>query len=266
MEKKRELLLNGMEIAGFWLYFVILIAERLAAIVLSFNHGGAYALKAGNPFNYVAYGVTALSLAAGIALCIRPAIETGKALFGGEIFSFETRQKDLLVAGCALLFGGMMHTGFILAPLQFAAYGFLIGAMIVRSVEFSLKGKDTFLAVASAVYLTLFAMAIPVCYLSFMRLPLRAFFFAAEFVAVFALVPCFFIMLGDFMKTGSDTFRFQYPALLLLLSGAVVILKWKEEINFFVLIFLALTVLFYLTFGLVARRRLKAKAAEKEIE
>ena len=266
MNDKRILFLNRAEIVGFYLYFLILIGERLAALVLSVRSGGAYALSSGNVFNYIAYSVTAASLVFGVALFIKPAIETGKALIKGEIFSFETRSKGLLVAGAAILFGGMMHTGFTLAPVQFVAYGFLIAAMIVRAVEVCFGGKDKFLAISSVIYLTLFAMAIPVCYLSFMSLPLRAIFFAVEFAAVFALVPCFFIMLGDFMKTGSDSFRFGYPLALFILSGAVVFLKWKEEINFFVLIFWALTTAFYLSFGLIARKRIQNRDTEQAEE
>ena len=265
MDDKRKLFLNRAEIVGFYLYFLILIGERLAALILSVRSGGDYALSSGNVFNYIAYSVTAASLLFGVALFVSPAIETGRAMIRGVVFPFETRSKGLLVASAALLFGGMMHTGFTLAPVQFVAYGFLIASMIVRSVEVCLEGKDRFLAIASVVYLTLFAMAIPVCYLSFMREPLRSVFFAVEFAAVFALVPCFFLMLGDFMKTGSDSFRPGYALALFVLSGAVVFLKWKEEINFFVLIFWALTTLFYLSFGLVARKRVRS-GGEKERE
>ncbi len=266
MEEKKGLLLNRLQIIGYLLYFLILLGERLAALILSVRHGGVYALTSGNVFNYIAYGITAASFVAGVALCVKPSIEMGKALFGGSAFSFETRSKGLCVAGAAILFGGMMHTGFTLAGLQFVSYGFLIGAMIVKCVEDCLNGKNKFLAISSVIYLTLFAMAIPVCYISFMDLPLRISFFAFEFVAVFVLVPCFFVMLGDFLKEGSDVFRFQYPVLLFVLSGAVVALKWKEEINFFVLIFLALTEAFYLSFGLVARRKRKALASEAKGE
>ena len=41
------------------------------------------------------------------------------------------------------------------------------------------------------------------------------------------------------------------------LSGMAVALKWREEINAFVLIFVILTVLFYLAFGIIARLKYK---------
>ena len=43
------------------------------------------------------------------------------------------------------------------------------------------------------------------------------------------------------------------------MSGAVVALKWMEEINRFVFAFLVLTVVFYLNFGLVAKKRINDK-------
>ena len=40
---------------------------------------------------------------------------------------------------------------------------------------------------------------------------------------------------------------------MLVLSGLTVALKWKEEINWFVLIFVVLTSLFYLSFGVICK-------------
>jgi uncharacterized membrane protein YjjP (DUF1212 family) len=78
-----------------------------------------------------------------------------------------------------------------------------------------------------------------------------------EFTAVFVLVPVFGILLLEFLQTGVTSFSFLYPMLMLLLSGLTVTLKWKEEINWFVLIFVALTTVFYLSFGLIARKKNK---------
>ena len=80
----------------------------------------------------------------------------------------------------------------------------------------------------------------------------RAVFFAVEFTAVFVLVPVFGILLLKFYDTGVTSFSFVYPLLMLILSGLTVALKWKEEINWFVLIFVVLTTVFYLSFGLIA--------------
>ena len=88
-------------------------------------------------------------------------------------------------------------------------------------------------------------------------MPMRAIFFAVEFTAVFVLVPVFGMLLLKFYETGITSFSFVYPLLMFVLSGLTVALKWKEEINWFVLIFVVLTMLFYLSFGLVARKKFK---------
>ena len=97
----------------------------------------------------------------------------------------------------------------------------------------------------------------PVSYISFQDMPMRAVFFAVEFTAVFVLVPVFGNLLLKFYETGVTSFSFLYPMLMLILSGLTVALKWKEEINWFVLIFVVLTTLFYLSFGLIARKKNK---------
>lgn len=261
MSQSKSLLFNRLEMIGFLLYFVILFCERLLALIFSVKTGGDYALLSGNGFNYAAYAVTAASLVAGTALAVKPCVNMIRCLKRGEAFSFETESTFLSVAVFTMLFGGMMHTGFTLAGVQFAAYGFLIAAFIVRTVETCCAGGDKFLSVFSVVYLTLFSMTVPVCYISFMALPLRAVFFAAEFSAVAVLVPAFGCMLGYFMKKGETLFSPVFPLLTLLLSGLTVGLQWKEKINYFVLIFLALTIALYLALGIVAWRRQKSQRA-----
>ena len=51
---------------------------------------------------------------------------------------------------------------------------------------------------------------------------------------------------------------------MLIFSGLTVALKWKEEINWFVLIFVVLTTVFYLSFGLWLKSRKDNKAKMKE--
>ena len=257
--EKREAFFNKAEIAGFLMYFVILFFERLLALIFSVNRGDEYSLLSGNAFNYVAYAVTAASLVAGAVLAARPCVQLYRAFVSEEKFLFEEKSRPLAIAVFVLLFGGMMHTGFTLAGVQFAAYGFLIAAFIVRAVEKCFEGGDKFLTVVSVVYLTFFSMTIPVCYISFMTQPMQGLFFAAEFLAVFALVPAFGYLLYRFMKEGVTSFSPVFPAVMLVLSGATVALQWKEKINWFVLIFVALTVVTYLSVGLVALKRLKKR-------
>ena len=256
MTEKRKRILNLLTIAGFSLYFIILFSERLAAVILSPTHGAEYALNAKLTFNYIAYAVTALSLAAGSVLFVRLFVKVGRSIRGGEGYDFEEHAKEWCVAAAVMLFGGMMHTGFTLAGVQFVSYGFLIGAMIVKCVACCMSGEDKTVAILSVVYITLFSMSIPVCYISFMRLALRVPFFLSEFLAVLLLVPAFGWQLLRYMSRGVADFTPVIPCAMALLSGAVVALQWTEDVNLFVLIFAVLTLVCYCASVPILRKRL----------
>lgn len=251
---KKGMLGNKFKIIGLVLYFVILFTERLMAVIFSFNQGGVYALKSGSYFNYAAYGVTVISLIVGTILAIKPLIGMLGKLFSKEKYDFESNYKAIVIAAMALLYGGMMHTGFTLAPMQFVAYGFLIATMVVRCVEKCIEdNKSAFPSIVSVIYLTLFSMTVPVCYIALkLRAPQFYLFYIAEFAAAFILIPVFGIMLLKFYKNGVTSFSFVYPLIMLILSGSAVLFKWSEEINYFVLIFVILTTVFYLAFGIAA--------------
>ena len=259
MENKRKTICNRLKLIGFSAYFLILFIERLLAVILSPTHGEEYALSSGNGFNYFAYSVTAFSLLCGTVLFVRLLVGVGRAFGAKQEYSTDDHIKEWCVASAVLLFSGMMHTGFTLPGLQFAAYGFLIGAMVVKCVEECLGGADKFAAITSLVYLTLFSMSIPVCYISFADAPWRELFFAVQAAAVFALVPIFGVMLFTLMKKGVTSFSWIFPAVMAVLSGATVALVWTERVNWFVLIFAGLTLLCYLTFGLIVQKRMREK-------
>lgn len=263
---KASKVLSKLKLIGLILYFLILFAERLLAVILSFKVGGEYALVSGNVFNYIAYGITAVSVIAGLVLMIKVLPKMLVSVFTSREYDFKANYKSIIIAAMAILFGGMMHTGFTVAPVQFVAYGFLIASMVVRMIECFAETKNQkeddsrskakkFASVVSVIYLTLLAMAVPVSYISFQPMPMRVIFFVVEFATVFVLVPVFGILLLKFYETGVTDFSFIYPGLMLILSGSTVAIKWTEEINWFVLIFVVLTTEFYLSFGLIAKKK-----------
>ena len=262
MTNKQSLLLNRIKSILISMYFIILFLERLLSAIFSVNAGEEYALASGNVFNYIAYTVEIASLVFGTVFFSRPFIGMCASIVTKKEYPFERKIGEISVAVAALLFGGMMHTGFTLAGVQFVSYGALIGAMVVRCVEDCLSGRDKFSSVTSLIYLTLFSMSIPVCYISFMALPIRIAFFTFEFLSVFVLVPVFGYLFYRYMSEGETPFSPLFPTVMLVLSGVTIGLQWKEEINTFVLIFASATVLFYLVFGYIRMRRLrKAKGA-----
>lgn len=250
---KENAITNKLKSVGLLVYFAVLFTERLLAVILSFNNGNEYALTSGYYFNYITYSVTVLSLLIGTVLAVKPIAGLLKYLFKKDLYPFEDNYKSIVIASMAMLYGGMMHTGFTIAPVQFVAYGFLIFAMIIRTVEKCMEDKSrSFASIVSVIYLTLFSMTIPVCYIALKLGALTVFFFIAEFAAAFILIPVFGLMLYKFFKEGITSFSPVYPLIMFVLSGSAVALKWSEEINAFVLIFVVLTVLFYLAFGIIA--------------
>ena len=249
---------NKLKIVGLSVYFIVLFVERLLAVILSFNAGGEYALSSGHAFNFIAYGITVVSLVAGLILMAKPVFVMTRALFTKDKYPFAENYKSIVIAAMVLLYGGMMHTGFTVAPVQFVAYGFLIFAMIVRCVEECKEDKNKrFSSIVSVTYLTLFSMTIPVCYIALKLGALTVPFFVAEFAAACILIPVFGRMLLIFFNEGVTDLSFINPLIMLVLSGAAVALKWSEEINYFVLIFVILTVVFYLAFGIIAGKKNK---------
>ena len=255
---EKGMLGNKFKIIGLLMYFFIIFAERLMAVIFSINNGGVYALKSGDIFNYITYSVTVLSVIAGVILSAKLIVNLFKYLFSKEKYPFEDNLKGIVIACMAFLYGGMMHTGFTLAPLQFVSYGFLIATMIVRTVEKCIEDKSkSFSSIVSVIYLTLFSMTVPVCYIALKLGALTIPFYVAEFAAAFILIPVFGIMLYKLYKDGITSFSPVYPIIMLILSGLAVALKWSEEINMFVLIFVVLTTLFYLAFGIIAGIKVK---------
>ena len=255
MTDNKKNLFNDLKIAGVSAFFLILFCERLLALIFSPSCGGAYALSSKTPFNYVAYAITAASLCAGTGMFLRLFFLTVRAIRGGERRAFGWKANEWCAASTALLFGGMMHTGYTLLWLQFIAYACLIGSMIVRCVEACIENKDKFVPIVATIYLVLYSMSIPVCYLSFMESPLHELFYVAQFTAVAILVPSFGIMFARLMRTGEVLFSPSFAILLFLFSGTTIALRWTEQINWFLLIMTALTILVYVTCGLTARRR-----------
>ena len=81
MNKKTTVILTKLKLLGLIFYFLILFIERLLAVILSVRLGGEYALLSGNVFNYIAYGITAVSLVAGFVLMIQFCLQCLFAVF-----------------------------------------------------------------------------------------------------------------------------------------------------------------------------------------
>ncbi len=237
--EKKTFGFNLLQCVFFMLYFVVLTVERILSLVKAFQTPFSEML----PLDGYMMVLTVLALAGGWAYFI---------IFGRKLFAFGADKKGSeflhpCIAAGILLLGGMVHTQGTIAPVQFVSYGCLLVAMLlhtVRSVKLYGNGLLRWLSFA---YITAFSMAIPVVYTT--ECPpdtcaLCAAFYPIESIASVVLVALFTVMLVRFYKNNSllsfCPWSFGVAAVL---DAVVLCLRWHDEINFFVLIFIALTVI-----------------------
>lgn len=238
---------------GFFFYFLILAVERGIGVTTGIFRGGEYSILESGKSTYSIF-ITCLcylSLLAGIALSAYAILPFLKALFHKEKPVFD--YKMLSLATGVILVGGMIHTGLTLSYLQFTAYGFLILSMIARTIEKAKGGKKEH--ILSLLYLVSYAMAVPVCYYWNLNTPLGIAYTMIQFPAMLVLVFFFSLLTYLFFQDGGVLDFSLLPFLsLILFDGLVIGLRFADEINYFVLIAAAATLVFYLL-GLFLVRR-----------
>jgi len=238
MEKK-TFVFNVLQCVLFMLYFALLTVERIISLVAAFGTPFAEML----PLDGYMTVLTMLSLAGGWAYLV---------VLGRKLFDFGAvkNENDFLhpcIAAGILLLGGMVHTEGTIPPVQFAAYGCLLTAMLLHTVRSVRLYGNGLLRWLSFAYITAFSMAIPVVYTTKCvpdTCALCTAFYPIESITSVLLVALFTAMLVRFYKRdGLLTFCPWGWGIAAALDAVVLGLRWHDEINFFVLIFIALTVI-----------------------
>ena len=231
-EKKFTKLISWL----FLLYFLILAGERVQSLVRTISQNGMFSSLFDDFVNLTAI----LSLCSAVVILLVFNAGFWKSLFT----SFEPDYSALTIASGVILVSGMVHTQFTISPLQFAAYGMLIAAMILRTLELSGDAESRFVLWYSLGYVTAFSMAIPVVYHS--EISGARWFHLVEAIVMLALVASFTIMLRR-LFIGFEEDQLMWVPLILMAVGdtAVLWMRWEEEINFFVLIFAALSAVMF---------------------
>ncbi len=245
----------------FFLYFTVLTGERLYSLIASGIAGVGF-FDAG--FNGYVYTAAILSIAAAYAYLIYAVPN-----FFLCPFTFSRRVHDkidmraLCVAAGIILVSGMVHTEYTVSGVQFGAYGALIVAMIIRTALAAKSSKSRVLLWLSLAYLTAFSMAIPVMYPS--TVELSTLFYIFEAAAGLALIACFtFMLIKMFAGEGENLFMPVPIAIAAVLDAVVIGLNFAVEINYFVLIFICVSVVLWIV-GFVFSRvggKVSADAAE----
>lgn len=152
----------------------------------------------------------------------------------GNIFS------ELAIAAGILLLGGMVHTDGSIPPMQFASYGMILISMAIHTAQSVKMSKNADQKWLSFAYIVAYSMAIPVVYHT--SIDLAYLFIPIECVVSAGMVAMFTIMLTRFYN-GNGESNFSLLPFLIALFGdfTVLFLRWEEEINVFVLIFICVT-------------------------
>ena len=226
----------------FLLYFVILSGERIQSLVRAVSRDGMFNTAFDGFVNLTA--IISLCSAAIMLLLFNRGF--WRSLFAGAAPDY----SNLTVTSGVILVSGMVHTEFTIAPIQFAAYGMLILAMILRAAELSRKSKSRFALWYSLIYLAAFSMAIPVVYRSGIEQAKLFHFIEADVMLL--LVLSFTVTLRRlFIGRGEDLLLWLPFAVMAAGDAVVLWMRWSEEVNSFVLIFAAVSAVLFIAGKLI---------------
>lgn len=226
------------------LYFLILTVERIISLVSVFT--GDFASY--DPLDWYMTALTVLSIIGAYTFILTKCKVTVREYSNGKRSASPTIGEGefgkLAVAAGILLLGGMVHTHGTIPPIQFASYGMILASMAIHTAQQVKVHGNGLLRWLSFSYIVAFSMAIPVVYHT--AIELSWLFIPLEIVVSAGMVVLFTVMLRGFYN-GTGEYGFPLPPFLAALVGdaAVLALRWNEEINFFVLIFICVTAVLY---------------------
>ena len=233
----------------FLLYFVILFAERLQSLLRAAAAGQFFC----DPFEGIAGVTVSLSLLSAVILL---AFRSG-SFWKSLLHNREPDYAMLSVTAGVILVSGMIHTLYTIPGIQFASYGMLIVAMLLRILQLAPQSKNRFGLWYSLAYLTVFSMAIPVVYKHY-TLANPALFHGLEYLVMLSLVILFTVMLRRlFLGQGENLLQWLPFAEMAIGDTAVLWIGWTAEANLFVLIFAALSAVMFLVGTLLFALRKK---------
>ena len=194
-------------------YFLILFGERIQSLIRSFADKNLSMW--GDGFSRYVNGICILSLAASVILLFTINRDFLKALLSDGT---QVNAKMICITIGVILISGMVHTEYTIPGIQFASYGFLIAALVIRTAKNNAMANDSIL-----LWLSLVA--------AFAYMAYRV--FNNDAVNLFMLLPIIIAVIGD---------------------AVILSLRWKEQVNTFVLIFIIASAVMWLA-GFIASRR-----------
>ena len=224
----------------FLIYFVVLFIERAQSLYRSFSLTRKEMFS--SSFDIYVNVVTMISLLSFLVLICFFNKDFWASLVSKEA---KVNYSMLTLTAGVILISGMVHTEYTIPGIQFASYGALIIAMVLKTIEKTGEGGDNLLMWYSLIYSVMFSMAIPVVYKS--SIDKAALFHTVEAVVSLALVVAFTYMLNRVFLTKSDNLMSLVPFLIMLLGDILILaLRWKESVNSFVLVFVSISTLMFI--------------------
>ena len=101
-------------------------------------------------------------------------------------------------------------------------------------------------------------MTIPVCYITYLDGIQMVLFYIVEFITTLTLLFIFGKMMYSFLNNGEKVFSIIYFIVMLVLCSLTIGLKWIDEINVFVLMFVILSAIAYIinaTYCLIRKKK-----------
>ena len=231
----------------FFLYFIILIPERIISVTLSLvNNVDIFH----NAFYIFVYLTIILSIVGWMIYLLLRCKKGMLALFN---FSNDIPFKDLCIASGILLLSGMVHSEYTASITQFVSYGILIIGILLKVISNHKNSQNKLLLWLSFIYLVAFSMAIPVSYHS--HIELHVLFHILEGFTSYLLVGLFTYLLILLFNDNDNLFILWIIIVATILDTALIILRWNEEINYFVLIFISLSLVLFIIGFIVSKKR-----------
>lgn len=225
------------------LYFAILTTERIISLFVCLTGD----FSSYDALDYYMITLTAASIICALAFAAVQCVKYrgDKRLFG-----------RLAAAAGILLLGGMVHTEGTVPGIQFASYGMILVSMAAHTVQGVKEHGGAGAKWLMFAYTVAYSMSIPVVYHT--GISLKYLFIPIEIIVSAGMVVLFTIMLKRFYdKDGENEFAL-FPFFAALVGDVLVLaLRWREEINMFVLIFICVTAVFWITGKIVCSQKNK---------
>lgn len=172
----------------------------------------------------------------------------------GKPITEENAFGNLAIAAGILLMGGMVHTNGSIPVMQFISYGMVLVSMAIHTIQNVKRERNTDMKWLSFAYIVAYSMSIPVVYHT--SIELAALFIPIECIVSLGMVLLFLDMLRRFyLGNGESSFTLVPFIVALLGDFAVLVLRWQEQVNTFVLIFICLTTVLWFAGNVLCIKR-----------